>query len=58
MVGVVGRGLDKAPDEVELVHVRLARPQRLALHQLHEDAAWAEAPATGSGIPSTLRSTG
>ena len=24
------------PDEIELVHVRLARPQSLALHQLHE----------------------
>ena len=26
------------PDEIELVHVRLARPQSLALHQLHEHA--------------------
>ena len=28
------------PDEIELVHVRLARPQSLALHQLHEHTTW------------------
>ena len=28
------------PDQIELVHVRLARPQSLALHQLHVDTTW------------------
>ena len=28
------------PDEVELVHVRLAGPEGLTLHQLHKHAAY------------------
>ena len=28
------------PDEVELVHVAFAWPQRLALHKLHKHTAW------------------
>ena len=27
-------------DKIELVNVRLARPERLALHQLHVDTTW------------------
>ena len=28
------------PYQIQLVHVRFARPQRLALHQLHKYTTW------------------
>ena len=28
------------PDKIELVNIRLARPESLSLHQLHEDTTW------------------